>query len=277
MRHADHDLFDAALSALLNQIVEHRDQRLAAFQREALLRRVFRREIELEAFGGRQVAQQRLALFGREAVLHASFLEAVLQPQPLVSSPRRARTPRRSSAVDVTQLRDDVAQLHALRNRVGAAACIELGVEIRRAEAEVFELEDLGNGTAHEAERIDVGEQMAAIRVHLDEPGHRALLRRRVARLRPASSRARRPAGSCARCASASRSGPCAVSPRQPPVSAAEILTPFRARPSRDRRGIVRRGIRCKGRCLPPEAWSRAKLAKSRSLRSQVPVRAKEE
>ena len=65
MRHADDDLLDAALTALLDQVIEQRNQRVAAFEREALLRRILRREIELESFGGGEMPQERLALLQR--------------------------------------------------------------------------------------------------------------------------------------------------------------------------------------------------------------------
>ena len=182
MRHADHDFLDAALPALLDQIVEQRNQRVAAFEREALLRRVLRREIALEPFGGGQVTQERAALFVREAILHATCLEAVLQPQALGRIRHVRELGADRAAVDVAQLLDDVAELHALRDRRRAAAGMELGVEIRIAQAEVLELQHLRHRPSHQAERIDVGEQMTAIRVHLDETSDRSLLRRNVTR-----------------------------------------------------------------------------------------------
>jgi len=182
MRHADHDLLDAALAALLDQIVEQRDQRVAAFQREALLRGVLGREIALETFGRRQVAQEGAALFIRKAALHTAGLETILQPQPLlrIRDVRELRADR--AAVDVAQLRDDVAELHALRDRRGAAAGVELGVEIRLAQTEVLELQHFRHRPAHETERIDVGEQMTAIRIHLHEARDGGLLRGDVVR-----------------------------------------------------------------------------------------------
>jgi hypothetical protein len=181
MRHADHDLLDAALAALLDQIVEQRDERVAAFEREALLRRKLRREITLEPFRRSQVTQQRAALFSREAMLDAAFLEAVLQPQPLLGIRHVRELCADRAAVDVAQLRHDVAQLHALRDRLGAAAGVELGVEVGLAQTEMPELEHLRHGPAHETERIDIGDQVPAIRIHLHEPGDRSLLRRNVA------------------------------------------------------------------------------------------------
>ena len=57
-------------------------------------------------------------------------LEAILQPQPLglVRDVRELRAD--GAAVDLLQLRDDLAQLEARLDRVVAAAGMELGVEI---------------------------------------------------------------------------------------------------------------------------------------------------
>ena len=57
MRHADHELLHAALAGPLDQIVENRNQRLAAFEREALLAHVARIQVALDALGARQAAR----------------------------------------------------------------------------------------------------------------------------------------------------------------------------------------------------------------------------
>ena len=165
-----------------------------------------------------------------------------------------------------------VAQLHALRNRIDATARIELGVEIRIGQAEVLELEHFRNRSMHQAQadrcrRASGRDSSTPARV---EKRHLAL-------------RMRRAAGSrwCWRCRRELRA-------RVSPVLRESVRARFRsqsrwptdrssratsARPNSDRRETVRRGIRCKGHCPPPKAWSRAKLEVSRSLRSQVPVR----
>uniref|UniRef100_UPI001F4D6653 hypothetical protein n=1 Tax=Steroidobacter cummioxidans TaxID=1803913 RepID=UPI001F4D6653 len=81
--HADDHFFDAAQAALLDQIVDQRHQRVAAFQREALLRRILGGEITLETFRCGQVTQERLLLIGGVAIRDPTFLEAILQPQTL--------------------------------------------------------------------------------------------------------------------------------------------------------------------------------------------------
>ena len=64
MRHADDALFDALLTAALDQIVHQRDQRIAAFEREALLADVLGVQVALETFGRRQLPEDVLLLVG---------------------------------------------------------------------------------------------------------------------------------------------------------------------------------------------------------------------
>ena len=56
-------------AALLDEIVEQRDQRVAAFEREALLADVFGVQVALEAFGGGELPEDVPLLFGRELAL----------------------------------------------------------------------------------------------------------------------------------------------------------------------------------------------------------------
>ena len=64
MRHADDALLDALLTAALDQIVDQRDQRIAAFEREALLADVLGVQVALEAFGRRELPEDVLLLVG---------------------------------------------------------------------------------------------------------------------------------------------------------------------------------------------------------------------
>ena len=112
MRHADHALFDAAYAALLDQVIEQRDEAVAAFEREALLADVLRVQVALEAFGGRQLPQDAALLLGAEPMQHASILVAILQPQALFGIRHVRELGADRVAVDVLQLRQDVAQLH---------------------------------------------------------------------------------------------------------------------------------------------------------------------
>ena len=62
MRHADDALFDALLAATLDEVVQQRDQRVAAFERETLLADVLGVQVALEAFGRRELPEDVLLL-----------------------------------------------------------------------------------------------------------------------------------------------------------------------------------------------------------------------
>ena len=51
VRHAERDVFDALLGGALDELIEERDDRLAAFQRETFLAEVLRVQEALELFG----------------------------------------------------------------------------------------------------------------------------------------------------------------------------------------------------------------------------------
>ncbi|MBV6417509.1 MAG: hypothetical protein CMLOHMNK_02230 [Steroidobacteraceae bacterium] len=182
MRHADDALFDSRAAAVADQVVEQRDQSIAALEREALLADVLGVQVALEAFGRRQLPEDVLFLPGAEPAEHAPRLEFVLQPQALfgIRYVRELRTDR--AAVDVAQLRDDFAQRQARGDRPAAAAREEFGVEVGIRQAEVAELEYARQRPLHEPERIERRDQVAAVRPDLHEARHRALLRALEAR-----------------------------------------------------------------------------------------------
>src|SRR6185436_21040059 len=72
MRHADHDLLHAARSAALDQLVDRRDQALAAFERKALLPDVLRVQVALEVLGVRDLLEQPLLLLRAELLYPAA-------------------------------------------------------------------------------------------------------------------------------------------------------------------------------------------------------------
>src|SRR5687768_7081064 len=67
------------------------------------------------------------------------------------------------------QLREDVPELHALGNGLRAAAGNELAVEVRRAQAKIFEVEHARPRTLHQPQGIKLGYQMAAVSPDLNE------------------------------------------------------------------------------------------------------------
>ena len=169
MRHADDGLLDAGSAALLHQLVEQRHEAVAALERKALLADVLGVQIALQPFGRRQLPEDVLLLLGAEAMLHARRLEIILQPQPLLGIRDVREFGADGVAVDELERREDVAQLAARRNRRSAAAGEEFGLHVRVGQPEVLEIEHVRLGALLQAQGVEVGDQVAAIRVDLDQ------------------------------------------------------------------------------------------------------------
>ncbi len=146
-----------------------RDQSIAAFEREALLADVLGVQVALEAFGRGQLPEDVAPLLGAEAPAQAPFLELILQPDALLRVGHVGELGADVAAVDVFELREDVAQLHALRHRLDVAAGEEFLVEVRGRQPVVFRLERMGPRARRERERIDGGDQMPAVDPDPDE------------------------------------------------------------------------------------------------------------
>jgi hypothetical protein len=80
------------------------------------------------------------------------------------------------AAVHVFELRDDLAQLHLRRDLDGTRAGQELGVEIGFREPEVSQLEHPRPWTLREPQRIEIRDEVSAVRVDLNEARDGALL-----------------------------------------------------------------------------------------------------
>src|SRR5688572_27081249 len=119
MRHADDAFLDALQAALLDEVVEQRDQRVTALEREALLADVLGVQVTLEAFGRGQLPENVLLLFGRDPASEASDQELVLQPQALFGVRYMGELGADGAAVGVFELRDDLAQLEPGRELGG--------------------------------------------------------------------------------------------------------------------------------------------------------------
>ncbi len=267
MRHAEDDVFHALRAAGLDDVLEQRDQAVAALERKALLRRVARREIALEALRHRQVPQDVPALVHRKRLAHAADLEVLLQPQALglVRHVRELGADR--AAVDVPELGDDLAQLEPRLDRLVAAAGQELGVEVGLAQPEVIESQHLRDRSNRETERVDAGDQVAAVGIDLDQPGDRALLGRdgiagSGARRGRTAGRPRHDEGSTRqpwRGGRAPRPGAHAQR-RSPPDPGWRSIRATAGRSTRAARGSARTSPRRRHRCRPPGAWPAASV-----------------
>ena len=140
MRHADDELLHAGFAGALNEIVEHRDQRLAAFEREALLADEARIQIALDALGARQAVENRRLLFARERPVHAARFELLAQPQPLARARHVRELGGELAAIDLLQQRQDVLELHARVAGAGQPAQVrpvENSREVRLVEPKI--------------------------------------------------------------------------------------------------------------------------------------------
>ena len=122
MRHADDAFLDALLPALLDEIVEQRNQRIAAFEREALLADVLGVQVALETFGRRELPEDVLLFLGRERALQSAEQVLILQPQALFGIRDVRELGADGAAVGVFELRDDFAQLEARRQLASGAS-----------------------------------------------------------------------------------------------------------------------------------------------------------
>src|ERR1700733_2358729 len=176
MRHADHHFLNPRRTAVLDEIIKQRNERVRALEREAFLAYVFRVQIALEALRHRQLPQQIATLLDTATVADATRLELVLQPQPLLGVGNVRKLGADRSGVDLLEIRQDVAQLHVLRNRRGAAAGEKFPLQIARRKTEIVKLEYPWPGPLHQPQRIELGDQMAAVGPDLDEARDGGLL-----------------------------------------------------------------------------------------------------
>ncbi len=195
VRHADHDFLDARGAASLHDVVEERDQRVAALEREALLAHVARVQVALESLGRGELPEQVQALVVGEAVVEPPVLEAVLEPEPLLARRDVRELGADAAGVDLPELLQDLRQLHLLVDAARAARGVEHRVHVGVGEAHIGGIEHARHRALHEAERVDVGDEVAPVRVELDQPRDRGLLLgvrsgRRVRRARLPDGRA---------------------------------------------------------------------------------------
>ncbi len=185
MRHAENDLLDAARAALLNEIVEHRDQAVCALEREALLPDVTRVQITLDSLRRGELTEDVAALGGRERISQHPVLQPLAQPLALAIVREVGEIGAHLARVHPTEQGDDVPQPHLRPAAAREPGREELGLHVRVGEPDVLGLQHLGDVQFRETERVEVGYLVTALAVDLDEPGDRGLfLRDRITGLR---------------------------------------------------------------------------------------------
>ena len=176
MRHADDHFLDTLSATLLDQIIEHRNQAIATLEREAFLTDILGMQVALHPLGSGQLPEDVLLLVSAEMTLHARELEVVLQPEPLLGVRHMREFGTNRVGVDEFQVAQDVAQRGPFGDRLVSAAGEELRIQILIRQAEILEVQDEGLGALLHAQWIELGDEVAAIGIDLDEPRHRPLL-----------------------------------------------------------------------------------------------------
>ena len=189
VRHADDDLVGAVATGPLDQFVEHRDQRLGALEREALLPDIAGMHVLLDALGGRQHVQDPAPLIAVQFGLRAIGLEALLNPAFLRRVGDVHVLGADGAGVDLAQLAQDLVQRELVRREQRAG--VELGREVFLAEAVVAGLEVRQRVDRGEAQRVDVRILVAAHPVRVDQAQHLGLAFGRCRRQAPGGGRAR--------------------------------------------------------------------------------------
>ncbi len=141
MRHAEDHLLDAEAPGLLDQRLEQRHERLGAFEREALRRRVAELQELLETLGGNEAVEDGATLGSVEVGAVELGLHLLLEPAALLRVLDVQVLDAERAAVGRLEPGDQLAQ-----RRPGLAAAEVAGVddpiEVGLAEAELRRLEE---------------------------------------------------------------------------------------------------------------------------------------
>ena len=169
MRHADDDLFDAEIAAALDDLLERRDHRLAAFEAETLRAGVLDLQEFLEALRLDELVENRLFAERRELDPLLAAFDAALNPAALIDVGDVHILDADLGAVGLPHDVDDLA--HGEHGMLGAERVVEIDgtVEIGLQEA-VSRRQELGMILPlGQAQRIEVGGQMPAHAIGADE------------------------------------------------------------------------------------------------------------
>src|SRR5260370_38039665 len=167
MRHAQDQLLQAELPAALDHLLEGGDERLAAFEAEALGAGVAAVEEALEHLGLGQALQDGALALAGEFGLVARHLDARLDPLALLELLHVHVLDADMAAIGRLEGVEDLAQ----RRRLEAEHAVDEDrpVVIRRSEAVGLGIERGMLGHADEAERVEIGEEMAAYAIGADD------------------------------------------------------------------------------------------------------------
>ena len=120
MRHAEHHFLHAFFTGHLNDVVEQRNQTLAALQRESFLPDEARVQIFFQRFGCRQTLEQKLFFFGVERRLRLDAFELPLHPALLLGGADVHILDTNEAAIGFLHRRHNVFQLRLVVAAVDA-------------------------------------------------------------------------------------------------------------------------------------------------------------
>ena len=167
MRHAEHELADAELAAIFDHRLERRDHGLAAVKAEALGADIFAGEEFLPLLRLHDLGEDGLLALGGEADLRLAPFHPFLQEAPLLQVVDVHIFEAEMAAIIAPEDLDELAHRRLLEAE--RAAEPDLAVQGRAREAVKFGSKLGGHLALGEAERIEVGGEMAAHPVGADQ------------------------------------------------------------------------------------------------------------
>ncbi len=162
MGHADDDVLHAIAAGPLDQGIHQRDQAVATFQREALLADVLGVQIAFETFGGGQPFEDPGAAGRIETGLAGGGFQPRIQPPALLGIGDVHELGTDRTGVGRLQMTEQVFQLQSIRAAEEIRLGVELAVQVGRIQPVEGDLQVRCRGLGRQAERIEIGLQMAA-------------------------------------------------------------------------------------------------------------------
>ncbi|MNZ44518.1 hypothetical protein D3C78_621510 [compost metagenome] len=154
--HADDDFLGAVGAGALDDLVDHRDQALAAFQTEALGARVFGTQVLLQALGRSQTLEQVRARFSGEVRTATHAFQTLGEPVALLGIDDMHELGANAAAVGAFQAVDDLAQGRLFLADIQLTGA-EGGIEVCRGQAVMIDRQVSRRGALPEAQRIETG------------------------------------------------------------------------------------------------------------------------
>ncbi len=173
MGHADHHLLLPLAAGTLNQLVQQRDERVAALQGEAFLADVALVQIFLDPLGGGQQRQQPAAVRRIQLRRGPIAFKPFLDPALLLGVGDVHVFRADPTAVGLLQHGDDVTQRHAVRGIERAG--MEDDVEVVRPQVVIGRVQIRDFRRLAQLDRIEVRHLVTAKAVAVDQPQDRRL------------------------------------------------------------------------------------------------------